>query len=113
MQEHELDDFSIGRIDLTAELVASTPVLRAWRAPRHNSRQEVSADALDPSDVLSTMLAGAVDGVFFEPTLRWDVLPDGAIAYADSSAYAVKVVTASGEVRVLQGPIQPEAGWLS
>ena len=28
---------------------------------------------------------------FFEPGLHWDVLPDGTIAYSDSSAYAIKL----------------------
>ena len=107
----EIDDFSIGRIDLSADVVVPDLVLRAWRAPREDPPEEISADdILDPSKMLSTVLGGAMEGVFFEPTLRWDVLPDGAIAYADSSAYAVKVVTADGEVvGVLQRPIQPEA----
>ena len=106
----ELDDFGIGRIDLNAEVVVSDLVLQAWRAPREDPPDEVSAsDILDRSRMLSTMLRGATEGVFFEPTLRWDILPDGTIAYADSSAYAIKLVTPGGAaVQVLQRPIPPE-----
>ena len=107
----ELDDFGIGRIDLNAEVVVSDLVLQAWRAPREDPPDEVSAsDILDRSRMLSTMLRGATEGVFFEPTLRWDILPDGTIAYTDSSAYAIKVVAPGGAVvELLQRPIPPTA----
>ena len=65
---------------------------------------------VDPSGMLSTMLSGTTEGVFFEPTLRWDILPGGAIAYADSSAYVVKIFTPGGAVTdVLRRPIRPQA----
>ena len=108
------DDFSIGRIDLTGDDVVSELVLRAWRAPREDPPEEASADDfLDSSGNVSAarmlMIGGALDGVFFEPTLRWDVLPDGTVAYADSSAYAIKVVVPGGpEVDVLLRSIPPE-----
>lgn len=110
-----MDDFSIGRIDLAADDVVLAPVLRAWRAPREDPPGEVSADDfLDSSGNVSAarmlMLGGALDGVFFEPTLRWDILPDGRIAYADSTAYAVKIVVPGGpEAEVLLRPIPPDA----
>ncbi len=51
---------------------------------------------------------GRVEGRFFEPPLRWDILPDGTIAYSDSSAYAVKFVRPGGQViDVVQRPIEP------
>lgn len=111
----ELDDFSIGRIDLTADEVASAPVLRAWRVSREDPPEEPSAeDFLDSSGRVSAarmlMAGGALDGVFFEPTLRWDILADGTIAYADSAAYAIRVVVPGGpEVDVLLRPIPPQA----
>ena len=111
----EIDDFSIGRIDLTAEDAVSELVLRAWRAPREDPPEEVSADDfLDSSGNVSAarmlMVGGALDGVFFEPSLRWDILPDGRVAYVDSSAYTIKVVVPGGpEVEVLLRPIPPEA----
>ena len=110
-----MDDFSIGRLDLTADDVVSDVVLRAWRAPREDPPGEVSADDfLDSSGNVSAarmlMIGGALDGVFFEPTLRWDILADGRVAYADSSAYAIRIVTPGGsEVEVLMRSIPPEA----
>ena len=113
--DEEIDDFSIGRIDLTADDAVSELVLRAWRAPREDPPEEVSADDfLDSSGNVSAarmlMVGGALDGVFFEPSLRWDILPDGRVAYVDSSVYTIKVVVPGGpEVAVLLRPIPPEA----
>ena len=90
-------------------------MLRAWRVSREDPPEEPSAeDFLDSSGRVSAarmlMAGGALDGVFFEPTLRWDVLADGTIAYADSSAYAIRVVVPGGpEVDVLLRPIPSQA----
>ena len=47
---------------------------------------------------------------FFEPGFHWDVMPDGAIAYSDSSAYAVKLAEPEGPViDIVSRPISPEA----
>lgn len=111
LRRDELDAFGIGRVDLTADVAVADPVLQASRPPREDSPAEGSADdMMDPSRMLSTMLSGTTEGVFFEPTLRWDILPGGAIAYADSSAYVVKIFTPGGAVTdVLRRPIRPEA----
>lgn len=108
----EFDDFSIGRIDLTAEAFAVDLVLQAWHVTREDRAEKLSADELlsDPSRIMSTALASSQDRMFFEPTLRWDILPDGLIAYADSSAYAINVVTPGGPVvEVIRRPVEPEA----
>ena len=42
--EEELDDFSIGRIDLTADAFAVDVVVEAWRIPREDRSEELSAD---------------------------------------------------------------------
>ncbi len=45
----------------------------------------------------------------FRPDFHWGVLPDGSVAFADSSTYTVKIARAeSGVVRILQRPIRPE-----
>ena len=45
----------------------------------------------------------------FAPRLAVGVLPGGGVAFTDSSAYAIKVTTSSGEVaRVLRRPFRPE-----
>ncbi len=101
--EEEIDDFGIVRIDLTTDDVAFDPVLQARRALRE-----------DPPTVVMGRVAGvaltgpALDGVFFEPTLRWDVLPDGTVVYADSSAYTIKVLVSNvQEVEVVLRPVPP------
>lgn len=107
-----LDEFSIGRIDLTADAFATDLVLQAWRVTREERAEEVSVDDIlsDPSRIMSTALTSSQDRMFFEPTLRWDILPDGLIAYADSSAYAIKLVRPGGPVvDVIRRPVEPEA----
>ena len=45
----------------------------------------------------------------FSPELHWGVLPDGGVAFSDSSTYAVKVAaSATGVVRILTRPFRPE-----
>ena len=45
----------------------------------------------------------------FNPMLHWGVLPDGSVAFADSTTYAVKIAVAGmGISRVLTRPIAPE-----
>ena len=108
-----IDDFGIGRIDLTADEFVVQPLLQAWRAPRDDAAEEAPEelslnDLLDEVKMRETMF-GTVEGRFFEPRLRWDILPDGTIAYTDSSAYAVKLVGPGGQVvDVLRRPIEPE-----
>ena len=46
---------------------------------------------------------------YFEPGFHWDVLPDGSIAYSDSSAYAIKLARPDGSVTdVLRRPLSPQ-----
>lgn len=50
---------------------------------------------------------GDPDG--FAPQLVSGILPDGGIAYSDSSAYAIKIVSGAGDpVRILTRPIRPD-----
>ena len=110
--EEELDEFSIGRIDLAADSFAIDLAVQAWRVTREDRAEEVSLDDIlsDPSRIMSTALTSSQDRMFFEPTLRWDILPDGLIAYADSSAYAIKLVRPGGPVvDVIRRPVEPEA----
>ena len=45
----------------------------------------------------------------FAPQLVIGALPDGGIAYSDSSAYAIKIVSGNGDpVRILTRPIRPD-----
>ena len=43
------------------------------------------------------------------PEVHWGVLPDGSIAFADSTTWTVRIAEAgSGVVRILKRPFQPE-----
>ncbi len=45
----------------------------------------------------------------FRPDFHWGVLPDGSVAFADSSTYTVRIAAIGpGVVRVLRRPIRPE-----
>ena len=47
--------------------------------------------------------------MYFEPDLHWDALPDGSIAYSDSSAYQVRLVATDGSPSgMLRRPHEPE-----
>ena len=111
-QRDSIDDFGIGRIDLTAEEFVIHPVLQAWRAPRDDAAEEppeeLSLNELLDEARMQEAMFGTVEGRFFEPPLRWDILSDGTIAYSDSSAYVVKLVDPGGQVvDVLRRPIEP------
>lgn len=59
----------------------------------------------DPSDVFG-MLRGAY--VHFSPAMVFDVVPRGAVAYSDSSAFAIKIHSASAPPRVADRPLRPQ-----
>ena len=106
-QGERVDERGLERVSLDAEIIAFTPVLQAWGAPR-----EETAESISPEDLLDdpSAMIGMMDDVrYFEPGFHWDLLPDGAIAYSDSSAYAVKIAEPEGTVRdVLRRPLAPE-----
>ena len=89
---------AIIRIDLSSEEVRTETFVEAWAPPGTG----VSFGA-SPADVTAGGLWG------FEPPLVFDALPDGGIAFSDSSAYAIKITDPSGDLlRVLSRPIQPQ-----
>lgn len=106
-----VDHRGIERLELAGELVAAKPFLQAWRVPREESSEELTLGDLANESRAASALVGAVNSavMYFEPELHWDVLPDGTIAYSDSSAYAVKLVGPAGSViGVLRRPHEPE-----
>ena len=105
--EPGVDDRGLERLDLTGEVVSATPILQAWRVPREETQEELSIEDLTDPSVLARMVS---DIRHFEPLFVWDVLPDGTIAYSDSTAYAIKLVRPGGPVvDVLRRPFSPEA----
>ena len=77
-----IDERGIERIDVRANIVAAEAVLQAWRAPRETPLEPYPSGESDGGDVLRVFLADMI----MEPQFYWDVLPDGSLAYSDSSA---------------------------
>ena len=105
--QERADDRGLERINLGGDVISFTHVLQAWRAPREEEAGSANlADLVNPSGVVGLMGKRR----FFEPRFRWDLLPDGTIAYSDSSAFAIKFAEPGGPVTdVLRRPLQPEA----
>ena len=90
-------------LDEDGDEAATIPFAQGWEA---RPPREVQLAPADPSQMF-----GALDGVFayFEPGLVFDVLPGRAVAFSDSSAYAIKIqAPGGGPPRVLGRPIHPE-----
>ena len=104
-----VDERGIERLELAGEVVAAEPVLQAWRVSREDDPDELTPNDFANESRLTDALAGMASAtMFFEPDLYWDALPDGTIAYSDSSAYAIKLVAPSGSlIGVLERPYQP------
>ena len=82
-------------------------IIDPGRVPRMEAGEEISIDDVsDPSTFarITNLIR------YFEPFMTWDVLPDGTIAYSDSTAYAIKLAGPAGAViDVLHRPFQAEA----
>ena len=106
-----VDDRGIERVEIVGDTATARPVLHAWRVPRGDDPDGLSVnDLADQSRLMTSMVGMLNDRLYYEPDLLWDVLPDGTIAYSDSSAYAVRIVGADGAATgVLRRPHEPEA----
>jgi len=105
--EPGVDERGLERLDLTGDVVSATPVLQVWRVPREETEGDLDMeDLLNPAN-----LVGLGDGIrYYEPGLFWDVLPDGTIAYSDSTGYVIRIARPGGEViDELRRPLSPEA----
>ena len=83
-------------------------ILQGWRAPRLEIQQDLTLENMsDPST-----MAGLMNSVrHFEPFMTWDVLPDGTIAYSDSTAYAIKLAAPEGQVTDVVAPVRSMRRW--
>lgn len=80
--------------------------VRGWSVPQEESTGDLSPRDLADFSAFASTLGG---DMFFAPGFHWDVLPDGTVAYSDSSAYAIKLATSAGAaIDVLRRPISPE-----
>ena len=80
----------------------TVPFAEGWE-PR--PERQVTTEAQDPSDMFG-MLRDSY--VYFSPSMVFDVVPGGGVAYSDSSAYAVKIQVANATPRVVGRPLQPQ-----
>lgn len=100
-----VDDRTIERFDVSADRVVAETALQGWRAQRESPRESLP-DELESGHILRVFL----DDMVLEPKFYWDVLPDGTLAYSDSSAYVVRFVAADGApLGELRRPVVPEA----
>lgn len=106
-----VDHRGLERLELGGEVVAVDPIVEAWQVPREESTEEFTLDDLANESRATRALVGVMTGpmMYFEPDLHWDALPDGSIAYSDSSAYAIKLVATDGSPSgMLRRPHEPE-----
>ena len=91
----------IKRIGLTGSNAEEHVVVEAWQAPRPEGPQTISGGGMRFSMAMASPRT-------WEPGLYVGPIADGGIAYADSSAYAVKVLGANGALqRVIRRPFTP------
>lgn len=102
-EEEAADDRMIEELDLAGDVVTGETVLEAWRPPRPES-----PNAEIELGNLASMMSAVTEAPIFEPELVWDVLPGGAIAYADSSTYTIRIVRDGALLNTLTRPITPQ-----
>ena len=96
-------DRTIYRVSLDEGEVASrVPFAEGWE-PRPEVQLTTKAD--DVSDMFG-LFGDAL--TYFSPGLLFDAVPGDGLAYSDSSAYRVKVVTAGAEPHILSRPLHPQ-----
>ncbi len=95
----------IVRVVLTGDEVERDTVADGWLPPKPppSGGSEVS---IAPGITMNT---GMVSSYTLSPDVHWGVLPDGSVAFSDSSAYAIRIARpGSGVSRILTRPIPPE-----
>ena len=90
------------RITLTGDESDTDTIVEAWLPPK-------DLEGLDHTDLVNAAPIPTHRLPEFTPKLHWGVLPDGGVAFSDSSTYTVKVAEAgAGVVRILMRPFLPE-----
>lgn len=91
----------IERIGLTGSVIAPETILSAWRPPAGDAPTELGSGGVRMRVITASQRV-------FEPELHFGPLPDGGLAYADTSTYTVKVAGPDGRVsRILHRPFAP------
>ena len=91
----------IERINLMGEEISKTTIAEAWLPPL--------ADSMSTGMVFNGVEFKIPRPLAFGVGLHWGVLPDGSVAFSDTTTYAVKIADADAGVRrVYTRPIPPE-----
>lgn len=102
-RDESVDEYMIEAISLSGDVVDGEVLLEAWRPPRAEASEAEEIDFMD-----FNVIVGAVnDGPYFEPDLRWDAMPNGAIAYVDFTTYDIRIVRDGETLNRLSRPIDP------
>lgn len=97
---------AIERLDLSGEEVAKDTIAEAWLPA---STDPLSGFTVSSGGAISVDLGGSTGPPEFSPDLFWGVLPDGSVAFSDSSIYAINIAVAgTGVTRVLSRPFPPQ-----
>ena len=84
----------------------SRPILRVLLEGEEMVRDTIAEGWQPPTGESET---GSRRELEFSPELYWGVLPDGTVAFSDSSAYDIRIAAAgAGVTRVLTRPLRPE-----
>ena len=103
----DLGSRAIERVDLSGEEIVKDTIAEGWRPPDADPLSGIRRSA---DGRVSVSLGGSSGPPEFSPELYWDVLPDGMVAFSDSSTYAVEIAAAgTGVARILTRPFPPEA----
>lgn len=90
------------RTMLSGEETVVDTIAEAWLPP-------LDVEGMDHVTLVNRLPMPTTLFLEFSPELHWGVLPDGRVAFSDSSTYTVKVAEAgAGVVRVLARPFPPE-----
>ncbi|MXY17144.1 MAG: hypothetical protein F4Y57_09165 [Acidobacteria bacterium] len=98
------------RIDLSGDVAVTEAVLQGWRMTREEVEALSQSDAQNTRRVADKVMGELFADLHLAPRFHWDVLPDGTIAYTDSSTYEIKLAEAGGGpvIEVLRRPHAPE-----
>ena len=95
----------IERVDLTGEEIVKDTIAEGWLPASADPTSGITRSA----GGASVSFGGSSGPPEFSPELYWDVLPDGTVAFSDSSTYAVRIAAVgTGVVRILTRPFPPE-----
>ena len=95
----------IERVDLTGEEIVKDTIAEGWLPASADPTSGITRSA----GGASFSLGGLGGPPEFSPDLYWDVLPNGMVAFSDSSTYAVGIAAdGTGVVRILTRPLPPE-----